>query len=291
MTTLKPISTDLLRLETMAESDFYNPYTKFQWPDSVPLDQPWMSEDLVTLSGTEHWTALSRDQQLAVTRCEAVNFYSLNANGIRNLLGEIVLRIHTRAYADVSAYLHHFIDEENKHMWFFSKFCLLYGNKLYPAMPHFGASALEDVCEAAGELAMFGRILIFEEMGDFFNVHIAKDEAVPHISREINRVHHQDESRHVACGRQIFTQLLQQVKDEQPQDIPVLARYLEGYLEHTIGSLYNPAVYRDAGLAKPAELRRLLLEHPHRKSEHDRILARTRKFFDRSGVGALEALV
>ncbi|MEO3751917.1 diiron oxygenase [Streptomyces sp. B6B3] len=283
-TTVRPVKLDLHRLEAMAESDYYNPYTVFDWPEALEEDRPWMSEDLVTLAGTERWDALTRDRQLALTRHEAVNFFSLNVHGIRELLSEVVLRIHTRTYADASEFLHHFIGEENEHMWFFATFCRRYLGRVYPAVPQLGPGRIEGVGEAAGELVIFARILIFEEIVDHFNARMAKDPELPDIAREINRVHHQDESRHVAFGRHLFTQLLDQVRADRPEDIPVLARYLERYLEYSVHSLYNPAVYRDAGLDEPLELRRHLLAHPARHAAHDRILLRTRKFLARNGL-------
>jgi hypothetical protein len=282
--TVKPVKLDLQRLERLAESDYYNPYTVFDWPDTLEEDRPWMSEDLVTLAGTERWDALSRERQLALTRCEAVHFFSLNVHGIRELLSDVVLRIHTKPYAEASQFLHHFIGEENEHMWFFATFCRRYSGKVYPAAPQIGVDRIEGVGEAARELLVFARILVFEEIVDHFNARMATDQALPHIAREINRVHHQDESRHVAFGRRLFTQLLEQVKDDDPQDLPVLARYLDSYLEYSIRSLYNPAVYRDAGLPEPLELRRHLLRHPARRAAHDRILHRSRKFLARNGL-------
>ncbi|RFU86797.1 AurF domain containing protein [Streptomyces triticagri] len=274
----------------MAESDYYNPYTMFEWPDTLELDKPWMSEDLVTLAGTEFWDELPREQQLALTRHEAVNFFSLNVHGIRELLSEVVLRIHTKTYADASEFLHHFIGEENEHMWFFSAFCLRYGKKIYPAAPNLTPATDDGLSKAASELVIFARILMFEEIVDYFNAHMATDTSLPKIAQDINRIHHQDESRHVAFGRTIFTQLLQQVKEKNPEDIPRLVTYLDAYLDYSIRSLYNPAVYRDAGLNSPLELRRQLLEHPARAEAHDRILKRTRKFLARNGLIAQEAV-
>lgn len=283
-TSVKPVKLNLDRLETMAESDYYNPYTIFDWPDSLDESVPWMSESLVTLAGTEEWDALTREQQLALTRHEAVNFFSLNVHGIRELLSDVVLRIHTKTYADASEFLHHFIGEENEHMWFFGTFCLKYGGKVYPPVPQVGMKALEGVGDAASELIIFARILIFEELVDHFNALMATDQSLPQIAREINRVHHQDESRHVAFGRHLFAELLEQVRETRPEDIPVLAKYLDAYLEYSVRSLYNPAVYRDAGIPEPLELRRRLLEHPARHAAHERILNRTRKFLARNGL-------
>lgn len=282
---IEPIVLELDRLENMAESGYYNPYTMFDWPDAIEPDMPWMSENLTTLAGTPMWDELTREQQIALTRYEAINFFSLNIHGIRELLSEVVMRIHDRTYADVSEFLHHFIGEENEHMWFFAQFCLRYGGKLYPAQPTLKADSVEHLSKVARELIVFARILIFEEIVDHYNAYMATDESLPHIAREINRVHHQDESRHVAFGRMIFTNLLAQVSKRDPDEVPVVAQYLENYLQYSIATLYNPAAYRDAGIPDALALRRRALEHPARVEAHDRVLKRTRKFLSRAGVG------
>ncbi|HZF89916.1 diiron oxygenase [Streptomyces sp.] len=282
---IEPIVLELDRLEQLAESGYYNPYTMFDWPDAIEPDMPWMSESLTTLAGTPMWDELTREQQIALTRYEAINFFSLNIHGIRELMSEVVMRIHERPYADVSEFLHHFIGEENEHMWFFAQFCLRYGGKLYPAQPTLKADSVDHLSPVARELIVFARILIFEEIVDYYNAHMATDQSLPHIAREINRVHHQDESRHVAFGRMIFTNLLAQVAKRDPAEVPVVAEYLENYLQYSIGTLYNPAAYRDAGIPDALALRRKALAHPARVEAHDQVLKRTRKFLTKSGVG------
>jgi hypothetical protein len=282
---IEPVTLELDRLEQLAASGYYNPYTMFDWPEAIDPDAPWMSENLTTLAGTPMWDELTREQQLALTRYEAINFFSLNIHGIRELMSEVVLRIHERTYADVSEFLHHFIGEENEHMWFFAQFCLRYGGRLYPAQPTLKAGSVDHLSPVARELVVFARILIFEEIVDYYNAHMAGDPALPPIAREINRVHHQDESRHVAFGRMVFTDLLGQVARRDPSEVPVLAGYLEDYLQYSIGTLYNPAAYRDAGIPDALALRRRALAHPARQQAHEDVLKRTRRFLDRSGLG------
>jgi hypothetical protein len=231
------------------------------------------------------WGELSREQQLALTRYEAINFFSLNIHGIRELMSEVVMRIHDRTYANVSEFLHHFIGEENEHMWFFARFCLRYGGKLYPAQPSLKADSVAHLSPVAREMIVFARILIFEEIVDYYNANMATDPSLPDIAREINRVHHQDESRHVAFGRMVFTNLLAQVVKRDPAEVPVVAEYLESYLQYSIGTLYDPAAYRDAGIPDALALRRRALAHPARIAAHDRVLKRTRAFLSKSGVG------
>ncbi|RKT88954.1 P-aminobenzoate N-oxygenase AurF [Saccharopolyspora antimicrobica] len=283
--TIEPVVLELDRLEQMAESGYYNPYTMFDWPESIEPGMPWMSESLTTLAGTPMWDELTREQQIELTKYEAINFFSLNIHGIRELMSEVVMRIHERTYANVSEFLHHFIGEENEHMWFFAQFCLRYGGKLYPAQPTLKADSVDHLSEVAREMIVFARILIFEEIVDYYNAHMATDQTLPHIAREINRVHHQDESRHVAFGRMIFVKLLEQVAKRDPDEVPVVAEYLENYLQYSIGTLYNPAAYRDAGIPDALALRRRALAHPARIEAHDQVLKRTRKFLTKSGVG------
>lgn len=282
---IEPVQLDLNRLEQMAESGYYNPYTIFDWPDALDPSLPWMSESLTTLAGTPMWDELTREQQIALTKYEAINFFSLNIHGIRELMSEVVMRIHERAYADVSEFLHHFIGEENEHMWFFAQFCLRYGGKLYPALPSLHADSVEHLSPVARELVIFARILIFEEIVDYYNSHMATDQTLPAIAREINRVHHQDESRHVAFGRMVFVNLLGQVTRRDPAEVPLVAEYLESYLTYSVETLYNPAAYRDAGIGGALALRRRALEHPARIAAHERMLKRTRSFLSKAGVG------
>jgi para-aminobenzoate N-oxygenase AurF len=282
---IEPVVLELDRLEAMAESGYYNPYTMFDWPETIEPDMPWMSENLTTLAGTPMWDELTREQQIALTKFEAINFFSLNIHGIRELMSEVVMRIHERTYANISEFLHHFIGEENEHMWFFAQFCLRYGGKLYPAQPTLKADSVEHLSPVAREMIVFARILIFEEIVDHYNALMATDQTLPHIAREINRVHHQDESRHVAFGRMVFVNLLGQVAKRDPDEVPLVAEYLESYLQYSIGTLYNPAAYRDAGIPDALALRRRALEHPARTEAHDKVLKRTRKFLTKAGVG------
>ena len=146
---------------------------------------------------------MSPEQLRAVSRWESVNFYSLNVHGIRELLIELVARIHTVGFALPSEYFHHVIGEENEHMWFFATFCRRYG-RIYPnrAMSLAGPQIPE-----ADHFLVFARLLIFEEIVDVFNQRMGNDERLHPTIRQVNALHHQDESRHIAFGRQVVSLL------------------------------------------------------------------------------------
>lgn len=271
------------RLATKSIDDYYNPYRLFEWPDQLPEDMWWMSPELTTTYGTEWAEKLTPEQLHTLSKHESVNFYSLNVHGIRELLVEVVNRIHTAGFETPSEFFHHFIGEENEHMWFFAEFCLRYGKKIY-RQPSGGAEAAVP-SDKIQSLLVFARILIFEELVDHFNSAMAEDERLHETIRGINRIHHQDESRHIAFGRELVNLLHQDLKQTATeQELDEVSTYLRRYMKHSFESLYHPQVYRDAGIERPHELRRALLDSPARAEAELRTFRKTAKYLEKTGL-------
>ncbi|MGC5345039.1 diiron oxygenase [Streptomyces sp. DT24] len=272
------------RLSAKSIDDYYNPYRLFDWPDRLPEDMWWMSPELTTTHGTEVARRLSPEQAHALSRYESINFYSLNVHGIRELLIEVVNRIHTAGFEAPSEFFHHFIGEENEHMWFFAEFCLRYGNgKIYrqPA----GATAAPTSSAAVENLLVFARIMIFEELVDHYNSSMAVDERLHETIRAINRIHHQDESRHIAFGRELVQLLFEEVRrTATEEELQEISGYLRRYMTHSFESLYHPQVYRDAGLDDPHGIRRELLASPARVHAEEQTFRKTTKFLRKTGI-------
>lgn len=274
--------TILDRLTTKSIDDYYNPYKLFEWPDSLPDEMWWMSPELTTTHGTAVAQRLTEAQLQMLSKHESINFYSLNVHGIRELLIEVTRRIHTKGFETPSEFFHHFIGEENEHMWFFAEFCLRYGKKLYrqPA----GASAQIPRSDVES-LLVFARILIFEELVDHFNSKMAADDRLEDTIRALNRIHHQDESRHIAFGRELLTALFADVKRTATQQtLTEISNYLRRYMTHSFESLFNPHAYRDAGLADPLAVREELLASPSRPQFEQSIFSKTSKFLEKIGI-------
>ncbi|MDQ3403234.1 MAG: diiron oxygenase [Actinomycetota bacterium] len=270
------------RLVTMSKEDYYNPYQVFQWPDSLPEDQYWMSPELMSVHNTEAGKELTEEQLKAISKWESINFYSLNVDGIRELIVEIIGRIHTKDFAVSSEYFHHIIGEENEHMWFFATFCLNYGGKLYPD------KGIKFEAEDHGEMdhfLVFARLLIFEEIVDFFNKKMGVDERLHPTIRQVNAIHHQDESRHVAFGRQIVSLLHSQLREKLDQEtLTRIENNLKRYIRRSVESLVNPAAYRDAGIENPYALRTAVLADPAFHALEKQMLKRTMNFMVKEGI-------
>lgn len=270
-------------LARKARTEYYNPYTRFDWPDELGDDEWWMSPEFLTVHGT---SLLSDERALkALARSETVNFFSLNVHGIRELIVEVAQRIHTPRFADYSDFLHHFLGEENEHMWFFSEFCTRYPGHLYPALPAFPSTTQFD--QAWTDVIVFGRIVIFEELVDYFNKNLGNEKQLPAIVRELHSAHHHDESRHVAFGKELVKHLHHKALGsggDQSGAARDAEAYLKSYMSFSVASLYSPRAYRDAGIEKPLEFRRTALSHPGRQQFHLAAMARLDKSFVRSEI-------
>ncbi|MFF0723832.1 diiron oxygenase [Streptomyces sp. NPDC004134] len=272
----------LARLTEKSVTDHYNPYTHFDWPDSLPENAYWMSPSLLSIHGTELENELTESQKMTLSKWESINFYSMNVHGIRELLNEVIDRIHTRGFEETSEFFHHFIGEENEHMWFFAEFCLRYGGKLYSTLRIKGDS--ENETDLANFL-VFSRILIFEELVDHYNMTMAGDKLLHETIREINRVHHRDESRHIAFGRELVSMLYERARpsmtEEQRGEVE---SYLKDYIAVILNSFCSSVVYRDAGLGDMAGLRTRVLAHPGRKEAVRRAVRKPMGFFVKQGI-------
>jgi hypothetical protein len=90
-----------------------------------------------------------------------------------------------------------------------------------------------------------------------------KDERLHPIVRELNRVHHIDESRHLAFGRQHLKNLCQKyLPTFSAERRQVLRQWLLDYLESSWADYYNPTMYKDAGLTNGYELHQYVMSSP-----------------------------
>jgi hypothetical protein len=267
----------LNRLNEKSVADHYNPFTHFSWPDSLPEEAYWMSPSLLSIHGTRFEAELSESQKMTLSKWESVNFYSMNVHGIRELLIEVVDRIHTRGFELPSAFFHHFIGEENDHMWFFAEFCLRYGGKLYSTV-RLRKTAPQD--PELSNLLVFSRILLFEEIVDYYNTTMANDSSLHGTIREINRIHHRDESRHIAFGRELVAMLFESARpaltSEQRSEVE---SSLKEYLTVSLNSFCNPTVYRDARVNSIPGLRSGVLADPARHAAARRAARKPMAFF------------
>lgn len=121
------------RLSALSRERFYDVYHSFEWPERLDPDRFAMSPEITTLAGTEVWSALTDEQIRALTIYETATLFSNTLNGERLLVSGLATQLYGRdATPEITDYLHHFLDEENKHMIMFGVFCDSYAGRVYP---------------------------------------------------------------------------------------------------------------------------------------------------------------
>jgi len=115
-----------------SKRQYVNPYEYLEWPDALNVETWCTSPELVSLFGTPVYERLTEAERKRLSFYEAVNFFSLNIHGEKSLIEGLAQRVYRRENDLITPYLHHFLDEENKHMVYFGGFCRKYAGKVYP---------------------------------------------------------------------------------------------------------------------------------------------------------------
>lgn len=237
------------RLSRLSRRNYQNPYTAIDWPQAVDPEREWFSTpEYLSLYGTPAWERLPEPARRRLAFHEAAGFYSLNIHGEKSLMQGLAARLYRRDLAEVAGYLHHFLDEENKHSIYFGGFCTRYA-RVYPTRQiSFGQARPSDV----EDFLFFAKTLIFEEIVDHYNKVQARDRRLHPLARFINDNHHREEARHLVFGRRLVTALW----DGCAPGWSAAAREdiraeLAQFFVATWREYYSPDVYADAGLDDP----------------------------------------
>jgi len=233
----------------------------FDWSEKIEVGTDWaMAPELISIYGTETYEALTEEEQKRLSFYEIVNFFSFVLYGERPLISGLMTRMYRKnTQGPLTEYLHHFVDEENKHMMMFNGFCEHYAGKVYPekkiVLPREYAAGEEDI-------SFFCKVLIVEELGDYYNLAMMSDRRIHPLVAKMNRVHHVDEARHLAFGRELLREHASDYIDGwTDEELARFRGWLVDYLISSWGDFYNPAVYKDAGLPNGYQIRKMALEH------------------------------
>lgn len=271
------------RMSRASCKKFYDVYNAFDWPEVLKEGAWCMPPEEISIYGTPAYDALDDAQRKRLSLLEMANMFSVVLQGEKLLVQGLAHRLYsTSNNHEITGYLHHFLDEENKHMVMFGEFCNRYIGKVYPekkvALPREYAKGEEEV-------VFFCLAMVVEELGDYYNVLVEKDERVDPLVREINKVHHIDEARHLAFGRVYAAELFNRYSPQwSPETLAGFRQWLASYLKLCLGDYYNPSVYRDAGIADAYEVRQAALNHPNCIEHRQRVSDKVVRYFVKTGL-------
>ncbi len=240
-----PFEQFLADLSAMSEDAFIDP-REFDWPDGFGDGEWYFTPELISIYGSDTWESLDDAARQRLSFFEAVNFFSLNIHGEKFLISEISRRLFGDDNSELSRYLTHFVDEEARHMMYFAGFCRRYAGKIYADRTVHGGDSGDEELDM---FLLFARINVFEEIVDHYNRVMARDARLAPAVREINRIHHVEELRHLSFGRRFLANALERHVDDWDTDRRAFLReHLSGYLNMVWKQYDNPDVYRDAGI-------------------------------------------
>lgn len=272
-----------VRLTKASRKKHWDVYNTFEWPEALDANAWYMPPELISLYGTPAWDALTEEQQKRLSLYELGNFFSLVLQGERPLVAGLVDRLYAKGNTtSVNEYLHHFVDEENKHMVMFGEFCNRYVGKVYPEKK---IILPREYAKGEEEVAFYCKVMVVEELGDFYNLAIEKDERCDPLVREVNKVHHIDEARHLAFGRLYLAELFERYSPGwSPEKLASFQEWLAAFLKACWADYYNPSVYRDAGIADAYEVRQAALAHPATVAHRQRGAEKIVSYFLKTGL-------
>ncbi|GAA1371175.1 diiron oxygenase [Catellatospora chokoriensis] len=277
---LAQVSQTADRLSRLSVRAHQNPYTLVDWPSAVDPERDWFSTpEYVSLHGTAVWAGLDDEARRRVAFHEAAGFYSLNIHGEKTLIQGLAARLYRSDLAGSAGYLHHFLDEENKHSVYFGGFCTRYARVHRSRQAPWRTDRPRDV----DDFLFFAKTLIFEEIVDHYNRVQARDARLHPLARFINDNHHREEARHLVFGRRLVTELWRAGDWDAPTAAEIrddLARFVTA----TWREYYHPDVYADAGLDDPWELAEAAWSAPDQRTHRHRVSADCLRFLAAAGI-------
>lgn len=231
------------------------------------------------LAGTGWLQDLPPARSRSVELQELRRFFSLSFHGEEALLKGLRVLLAAEEGAPFRAYLPTLIEEEERHQRMFQSFCQAHAGGLLPdqMFPFPGESA-----DPTRLLVFFCQAFLFEELLDAYNRDLAQDAGLDPLVREINRLHHEEESRHLAFDLTVIPHILESLDsalgpERMARERAEIAEYLERYLHWLEAAFCTHEAYAAAGLPRPHAASRAALLCGPVPGFHAPALARARR--------------
>lgn len=237
----------------------YAPIVDIDWDTPLDPDKFFLPPRMCTLYGTPLWEAMTREQQIELSRQELVNILSAGI-WFENILNQALLRdmMHKNPTARSTHYSLTELGDETRHMLMFGKAIDRIGGipvrrKLYQRIV---INMLPFVFRGS---VLWGAALVGEEIFDALQRQILDDAELQPIVRRLMRIHVTEEARHIQFAR-----------DGLRRRVPTMPRYRRAVLSnlHGVGGPFYrylftiPLVYRRVGL-DGEQARRVARANPH----------------------------
>ena len=239
----------------------YDPELEVDWSAPPVPGLKYMLDERCSLYGTALWRSLSPEQQLELGKHEAASVASV---GI--WLEFLLMRMLTKLAYDGDPMTRHVqyglaeIADECRHSTMFARMLEWMDAPAYGPRPHIHRRGRLLPYLTHGP-AMWGAVLIGEEVIDRLQREMVGDERIQPLMRMVNRIHIVEEARHIGFAR---AELMRAAATAPRKELPY-HRLLLAHIAYIVcRSLINPRVYAAVGL-DPHEARRVALSNPYHR--------------------------
>ncbi|MGW4211955.1 AurF N-oxygenase family protein [Lentzea sp. NPDC004789] len=246
------------RLLKSSAEKFYDPEVDIDWSAPLADDLFYIPEQRISLYGTPLYESLSVARRIELSKHELASIASVGL-WFELLLMQMLVKVvyNTDPTSRHAQYALTEVADECRHSTMFARLverigCPPYGpvrstHRLGKLLPTIGYGP-----------AMYGSILVAEEILDRLQREAMNDSSIQPIVRMVNRIHVLEEARHVRFARE---ELTRGMADLKAFELPY-QKWLIGYVSMMITrTLINPAVYAAVGL-DVREARRQALANP-----------------------------
>jgi para-aminobenzoate N-oxygenase AurF/uncharacterized protein DUF4873 len=180
---------------------YYEPVVDIDWDAELDPDKFFLPPKVVSLYGTPLWDAMTREQQIELSRQELVNTLSAGI-WFENILNQGILRkiMHSDPTSSATHYALTELGDETRHMVMFGKAIARVGAK--PIQPRWW----QRVVINALPLGFKGSVLwiaalIGEEIFDSLQRQMMDDPELQPMVQRLMRIHVTEEARHIQFAR------------------------------------------------------------------------------------------
>lgn len=275
--TREEISERLLKGSTRKS---YDSIVDIDWDAPLDPDKFFLPPQMITIYGTPEWEAMTRDEQVELSRQQLVNMLSAGI-WFENILNQGILRsiMHTNPTAKATQYMLTEMGDETRHMVMFGKTIDRVGG--IPVRP----SLMQRIVINALPFTFRGPVLwiaalVGEEIFDALQRQILDDPDLQPIVRRLMRIHVTEEARHIQFAR-----------DDLRKSVPAMPWYRKIVLAniHGLGGPFYrmlftlPIYYYRAGL-DGRQMRQIARANPHFQRKCRESFAPLGSFFEEVGL-------
>jgi P-aminobenzoate N-oxygenase AurF/Domain of unknown function (DUF4873) len=275
--TREEFSERLLRGST---KKYYEPIVDIDWDAELDPDKFFLPPKVVSLYGTPMWDAMTRAQQIDLSRQELVNTLSAGI-WFENILNQAILRtiMHQDPTANATHYALTELGDETRHMVMFGRAIERVGAK--PIQPRWYQRVIINALPLTfkGSL-LWVAALIGEEIFDSLQRQMMDDPELQPMVQRLMRIHVTEEARHIQFARDGVRQRI--------GDMPRLNRWWVANLNGVGGYFFrflftNKVPYRRVGL-DARDARRMARRSPNRHEVQIAGFAPLAAFLDEVGL-------